>query len=166
MKVLAIDPGNKTSGWVYMHERQFRCGKSEEDNTTMHSVIEGYRDVDVIAIEWIQSYGMTVGKEVFHTCRWVGRFQQVADAIQRRTQLVYRRDVKLHLCHSARAKDGNVRQAILDLYPATGGGSRPQIGTKKQRGPLYGVSGHMWPAVALALTVQESKQVSEVECVL
>ncbi len=155
MKVLAIDPGNKTSGWVYMSGQRFLCGESERDNTTMHSVIEGYRDVEVIAIEWIQSYGMTVGKEVFHTCRWVGRFQQVADAIHRPTQLVYRRDVKLHLCQSARAKDGNVRQAILDLYPATGGGSRPQIGTKKQPGPLHGVSGHMWPAVRLALTVQE-----------
>jgi hypothetical protein len=166
MRVLAIDPGNKTSGWVLMDGRTFLSGESEQDNTELHRVIESYRDVDLVACEWIQSYGMTVGKEVFHTCRWSGRFQQVAESIGLKWALVYRRDVKLYLCQDSRAKDTNVRQAILDLYPATGGGSRPQIGTKKQRGPLYGVSGHMWPAVGLALTVQESNRLSEVECVL
>ena len=117
---------------------------------------------DRVVCEWIQSYGMTVGKEVFHTCRWVGRFEQAVDG-WRPFRLVYRRAVKLHLCNDTRAKDKNIRQAILDLYPATGGGKTPQIGTKESPGPLYGISSHMWAAVGLALTVQEVEAVEAVQ---
>jgi hypothetical protein len=57
--------------------------------------------------------------------------------------LVFRRDVKLHLCDSPRAKDGNVRQALLDRLG-------PQ-GTKKAPGPTYGVKSHEWAALAVAV---------------
>lgn len=162
MKVLAIDPGNKTSGWVLMDGDRFVEGVSACPNKDLLQWLSGYRKLqlepELVVCEWIQSYGMAVGKEVFHTCRWCGQFQY---ASLWKFQLVYRKDVKLHMCGQTRAKDANVRQAILDLYPATGGGARPQIGTKKQPGPLHGVSGHMWPALGLALTVQQS-QVEEV----
>ena len=65
--------------------------------------------------------------------------------------------VCMHLCKNNRAKDGNVRQAILDRYPATGGGKNPQVGTKKAPGPLYGVSGHAWQALAVAITAIETR---------
>ena len=54
---------------------------------------------------------------------WIGRFADrwetgprlVSDIPARRpAMLVYRRDVKLHLCGQARAKDANVRQALID----------------------------------------------------
>lgn len=105
----------------------------------------------LLAIEMVASYGMAVGKEVFETVRWIGRFQQAyhdPDAVH----LVYRKDVKMHLCGTTKAKDPNVRQAIIDLFPATGGGKTPQIGTKSQPGPLYGVSSHAWPALGVAIT--------------
>ena len=91
----------------------------------------------------VASYGMAVGKEVFETVRWVGRFQQAwrdPDAVR----LVYRKDVKLHLCGSPRAKDTNIRQALIDLL-----GPR---GTKKNPGPTYGVSSHAWAALGVAVT--------------
>jgi hypothetical protein len=67
-------------------------------------------------------------------------------------RLTYRRDVKVLLCNSSKAKDSNVRQALLDLFPRSGGGATPQIGTKSQPGPLYGVSTHAWPALGVAVT--------------
>jgi hypothetical protein len=86
---------------------------------------------------------MPVGREVFETCVWIGRFQQVwrdPEAVK----LVYRRDVKLHLCGNSRAKDANIRQALIDkLGP---------VGTKAAPGPLYGVRSHAWAAVAVAVT--------------
>ena len=72
-------------------------------------------------------------------------------------QQVYRKDVKMHLCGSMRAKDTNIRQAIIDRYPASGGGKCPQIGTKKEPGPLYGVSKDIWSALAVAITYSETK---------
>ena len=111
-------------------------------------------------------YGMAVGRTVFDTCRWVGRFQ---DRFESKSDilshLVYRKaqnkedgieGVCMHICKNNRAKDSNVRQAIIDRYPATGGGKTPQIGTKAQPGPLYGVSADVWAALAVAITFAET----------
>ena len=76
---------------------------------------------DFLALEMIASYGMAVGKEVFETCVWIGRFQQKW-RWPAEVRFVYRQDVKLHLCGSPRAKDANIRQALLDMFPSTGGG--------------------------------------------
>jgi hypothetical protein len=103
----------------------------------------------------IASYGMAVGREVFETCVWIGRFTQAWHA-PAAVELVYRQDVKLHLCGNPRARDANIRQALLDLFPRAGGGKTPQIGTKAKPGPLYGVSSHAWPALAVAITALET----------
>ncbi len=99
---------------------------------------------DTVAIEMVACYGMSVGKEVFETCLWVGRFLECVDeyTYEKRVRLVYRLDVKMHLCKSARAKDGNVMQALLDKHGPKG--------TKKAPGPLFGISKHLWAALAVA----------------
>jgi hypothetical protein len=58
----------------------------------------------------------------------------------------------MFLCNSMRAKDANIRRRVLDIFPATGGGKTPQIGTKGHPGPLYGVTSHAISALALGLT--------------
>jgi hypothetical protein len=93
-----------------------------------------------VAIEWIESYGMAVGQEVFRTVFQIGRMQQQLGPVR----LIPRRDVKLTLCGSARAKDTNIRQALIDAIG--------EVGTKKNPGPLYGVSGHYWAALGVAYT--------------
>jgi hypothetical protein len=146
--ILAIDPGTTSSGWALLDDGHLQCSGVVSNAEMLLMVAESTSD---IAIEMIASYGMAVGREVFETCIWIGRFIQAArnpDAVR----LVYRRDVKLHLCGSPKAKDANIRQALLDMFPRTGGGKTPQIGTKSQPGPLYGVSSHAWAALAVAVT--------------
>jgi hypothetical protein len=151
MMILAIDPGTTESGWVLFDcERVHSSGV--EPNPLMLKRIQHWTAAR-LAIEMIASYGMPVGREVFETCVWIGRFVQAWHDPEAVT-LVYRKDVKLHLCGSPRAKDPNVRQALIDLFPGTGGGKTPQIGTKGQPGPLYGVSSHAWPALGVAITAQ------------
>lgn len=149
--VLAIDPGPVESGWCAMRgDEVIKCGVWS-NASVLHHLQGGW--ADTLAIEMIASYGMAVGREVFETCVWIGRFTQAwhdPDTVQ----LVYRKQVTMHLCGTTKANDSNVRRAILDLFPRTGGGSTPQIGTKKKPGPLYGVTSHAWPAIGVALTVQ------------
>lgn len=148
--VLALDPGPAQSGWVeFDGERVLDCGVMP--NAQLLALLPHDQRADLLAIEMIASYGMPVGREVFETCLWIGRFQQ-AWTQPDEVRLVYRKDVKMLLCGSSRAKDPNVRQALIDLFPATGGGATPQIGTKAKRGPLYGVSTHAWPALGVAVT--------------
>jgi hypothetical protein len=83
---------------------------------------------------------------------WIGRFVQVFGS--EKSHPVFRKDVKMHLCGTTKAKDGNIRQAIIDMYDGSGGGKIKQIGTKAQPGPLYGVSTHIWPAIGVGMTFQ------------
>lgn len=157
MRVLAIDPGNTHSGYViYESESKRICVADKvENNYLRHRIDTHYRVItDHLAIEMIASYGMAVGASVFDTCVWVGRYIEVYKLDHTR---IYRKDVKMHLCGQPRAKDANIRQALIDRFPATGGGKVPQIGTKHKPGPLYGMSGDMWAALAVAITYAETK---------
>lgn len=137
---IAVDPGNERSALVWFDTDTGRpYGSAIVRN---EEVVELVRDERIVC-EMIASYGMPVGREVFETCVWIGRFVQVS----RCYAMLYRKDVKLHLCGSARAKDANVRQALLDLY-----GGKAAVGTKKKPGPLYGFRKDLWAALGVAVT--------------
>lgn len=146
--ILAIDPGTTQSGFVFLEDHSV-ASSGVLPNPEILELLAAY--TGLVAIEMFQSFGMSVGREVFETIRWVGRYQQASQDPEA-VRLIYRRDVKMYLCNSAEAKDSNVRQALLDRFPATGGGKTPQIGTKAQPGPLYGVTSHAWSALAVAVT--------------
>lgn len=163
MTILAIDPGTTESGWVLL-DRGRVLGSGVQENGAMLDTLRKFTPERGarLAVEMIASYGMPVGREVFETCVWIGRFQQTWHTPSA-VKFVYRREVKLFLCGSPNAKDPNVRQALLDLYPRTGGGATPQIGTKGQPGPLYGISTHAWAALGVAITVQGNHVLPNIE---
>lgn len=140
MSILAIDPGTTESAFVVWDGKVTDSGfVSNEVMRHFFNARLSFMQADVIAIEMIASYGMAVGKETFETCLWIGRFMELA---KREPRLVYRKDVKMHLCQSMRAKDANIRQALIDKLGV--------VGTKKAPGPLFGISGHLWAALAVA----------------
>ena len=105
-----------------------------------------------LVIEGIQSYGAPVGKETFETCLWIGRFaQRWIDVHNQPFHLIYRPAIKAIVCGTTQSTDADVRASLLRLFPATGGGATPQVGTKAQPGPLYAISGHLWSALAVAV---------------
>lgn len=144
--VLGIDPGPEEHGVVLWDPAASRVRRAMNMRT-----IELQRYIldacepgrDVIACEWIQSFGMKVGVSVFQTALSVGMIHAVAPGMR----FVYRIQIKMHLCQSARAKDPNVRQALIDRFG--------ECGTKKQPGPLYGISKHLWSALAVAVYAAE-----------
>jgi hypothetical protein len=147
--ILAIDPGNTQSAYLIYDE-----GRPTEWATVPNGALLAWlRDepvADLLAIEMVASYGMPVGREVFETCVWIGRF---VERWNREFRLVYRADVKLHLTHSRRSKDPNVRQALIDKF---GPGKELAIGLKKSPGPLYGIAGDCWSALGVAVTAAET----------
>lgn len=151
MKVLAIDPGTTESAYVLWDSKSQVFSSSFEPNEHLAQTVglPGFNgDIDIAAIENVASYGMAVGKEVFQTCVWIGRFQQKLLDAGSKVELIYRQPVKLHHCHSSKAKDGNVRQALIDKYGSPG--------TKKNPGVTYGLKSHTWQAFALATYVAET----------
>lgn len=149
MSLLAIDPGPTQSGWcLYDGRAVLRSGVAEN-----MALLAALSDLATghLAIEMIASYGMAVGCEVFETCVWIGRYLQAWHAPDQ-VQLVYRKDVKLHLCGTTKAKDANVRAALIDRF----GGRDKAIGKKAAPGPLFGVASHAWAALAVAVTAREA----------
>lgn len=150
--ILAIDPGTDQSGWVKLLRDgtvvKFGITDNEELIATLDRTTHPFaREVDLLAIEMIASFGMPVGAETFETCVWIGRFiERNHGDCNRSYAKVYRKDVKLHLCQSPRAKDAMIRQALIDRY---GPGKDKAIGTKKSPGPLYGIKSHAWAALAV-----------------
>lgn len=150
MTILALDPGTTHSGLVVFNAPDRVSAATVVENREVFDWLQTF-PVQPVAIEMIASYGMAVGKEVFETCVWIGRFVQAAGPD--RVRLVYRKDVKMHLCGTPRAKDPNVRQALIDRW----GGKAEAIGNVKKPGPLYAVKSHAWAALAVAVTAAETK---------
>ena len=141
----------------------------------------------LLAIEMIAHYGMAVGETVFRTCVWIRRFQQAWD---NDFMEVMRMEEKMFLCKNPKAKDSNIRQALIDIF---GPGKERAITGKacpvcKKKGwtgrehtectqckgsgwlyppgPLKQITGDLWAALAVALTaVDRLKKNPEEACV-
>ena len=150
--IFAIDPGNTKSGYaVVEHDGEKILGvveKGKTENSKIFELLEKYDESVPVAIEMVASYGMPVGMEVFDTCVWIGRFAQAAKG--HRIELIYRKEEKLCLCGSLKAKDGNITQALVDRFAP--GQPNKGKGTKKEPGFFYGFSKDMWAAMAVAVT--------------
>lgn len=140
-RILAIDPGPEYSAFIVWDGKEISVKSIEENNSALVALKDYYLPNAQCVIEMVASYGMSVGKEVFETCVWIGRFMQAWGG---GVTLLYRRDVKMHLCHSMKAKDSNIRQALIDRFGPPG--------TKKAPGLTYGLKADMWQAFALAVT--------------
>ena len=153
MKIFAIDPGPEVSGWVLFDSEAgsvIECGSSTPTLDVLGMLRSnltpgGNPITGTVACEMIASYGMAVGESVFDTCVWIGRMKEACENSPTRPKFrrIKRQPVKLHLCHSPRAKDANVAQALKDKLG--------EAGTKKNPGPLFGVSKHAWAALAVAV---------------
>ena len=141
--LLAIDPGPSASAYVVWDGVRI-LGKGKYSNQEFLGQVEHCRGManSHCAIEMIASYGMAVGAEVFETCVWIGRFMERFGPD--RCDRIPRIQIKNHLCHSSRAKDANIRQALIDRFGP--------VGSKNAPGPLFGVAGDVWSALAVAVT--------------
>lgn len=142
--VLAFDPGSFQSAWLRFEDARPQ-GFGITANEVLAKALRSGRLPDVVVIEKIESYGMAVGAEVFDTVWWAGRFAEAASRVP--VVMLPRRAVKLALCGDSRAKDANIRRALIDRF-----GGSTAVGRKAAPGPLYGISRDVWSALAIAVT--------------
>ena len=157
--ILAIDPGNEESGIVVIRESDLKpiySAKISNEELLENLIMDRYERLDDIesiehvAIEMIASYGMAVGKTVFETCVWIGRFIQAFYGVELPIKYIYRKEEKLNLCQSMKAKDSNIVQALIDRFaPNTANKGK---GTKKEPGWFYGFKKDIWQAYAVGVT--------------
>jgi hypothetical protein len=201
MNVLAVDPGSSESAWVLMKDGVPVKWAKEPNSVVLQRTGRQTLSLngrmvrlfaDVLAIEYVRLRGMPVMQQVLDTMFWTGRFVEAWDGPWTPTD---RLDVKMTLCGDSRAKDGNIRVAVIDHYGGESaiGGVRCQrckgkgwrgrertpcadchdevevfehewpgtdghtwvtkgSGWRVPPGPLHGMAGDCWQALAVGLT--------------
>ncbi len=143
MNILGIDPGSTLSAYVmYRADTREILERGILANDLLIDMLSVICDVGDIAvyIEMVASYGMPVGKDVFETCVIIGKIVRELEREGIPVRYIYRKDVKMTLCGSMKAKDANIRQACIDIL-----GKEACRGIKKD----------MWSALAICLTAEQ-----------
>lgn len=158
-RILAVDPGNTYSAYCLMKSDYTPLDKGKVLNADLLDYIaEHGSGVDMLVTEMIASYGMPVGAEVFETCVMIGRIEQLADMLHIPHTRVFRQEEKLYICHDSRAKDANIRHALIERFAQHD--KQRGTGTKKHPDYFYGFTKDMWSAFAVG-TVYLDKQREE-----
>jgi hypothetical protein len=164
VKILAIDPGREVSHWVvYDHDekRVVAVGPNHSNDDLLAALRypgidpDEWNGVTHIVIETIEPRGERLGHDVVNTILWVGRFQEAS-----RGELLGRSKVWKFLCGKDR-DDAAVRRVLIDklgppkIFTEIAG---PKGGVKRVSapGPTFGVSGHCWQSLGLAVTFAET----------
>ena len=145
--ILGIDPGPFESAYCLWDGRAILAKGILASNEVNFLPMQ---NGTVVACEHLQCFGMAVGKEVFETAYFIGELRGVCRALGITFLPIYRSEIKMFFCNSMRAKDANIRQALIDRL----GGP----GTKKKPGPTYGVKGDIWSALAIAVFTCDIKR--------
>lgn len=161
--ILAIDPGPIESAYVILDENlkpvEFGKENNHEFIQRIHDMrVRGWGEITDIVIEMVACYGMPVGKDVFETCIWIGRIAQEIYLSEKMPSLkyIYRKDEKLNLCGDSRAKDANIRQALINRFAKHD--FKNGKGTKQNPDWFYGFKDDIWQAYAVGVTYYDLKE--------
>lgn len=154
--ILAIDPGNIESAYCLINDKDYspiEFGKVNNDDLLtliIPRLLKSYENTYALVVEMIASYGMPVGASVFDTCVWIGRFYEATIRSVATIEYIYRKEEKINLCNSMKAKDSNIRQALIDRFG--------DVGTKKNKGFFYGFKKDIWSAFAVGCTYLDKQK--------
>lgn len=159
--IVAIDPGNEYSAYVLIGPDLRPLAGIKAANELMYChMVQAIHDAAIaahgrarfeFAIEMIASYGMPVGVEVFDTCRWIGRLEERLK--NKPVTMIYRKDEKMAICHSMKANDATIKQALIDRFAP--GEKNYGKGTKAKPGWFYGFKADIWAAYAVGITYHD-----------
>lgn len=141
-KVLAIDPGCTISAYIEWDGKTI-YNKAIDPNEDVLKFVKT-SDANILLIEQITCYGMTVGQSIFDTVFWSGRFAQAWEETGKDTILIPRPEIKEHHCGTTYSNDSGVRSALILKY-----------------GKLKGIKSHLWSALAVATFYTENLEVEQ-----
>ncbi len=150
MIVCGIDPGPTDSAFVLWDgDKILEYGNTSNGDLLLRLEFPTRFNAlpDRCAIEQIRGFGILASDGLFDTCHYTGRFLQAFG--EDKTTMIPRKEVSRHICGSSGiSHDKFIREALITRF----GGKDIAIGKKKNVGPLYGIAGHTWAALAVAIT--------------
>lgn len=148
MELLAIDTGTTETGYCVVDRKTYRPLRfGKVPNGELLGIIQSFEG-QYAAIEGFACYGMPIGQSTIESITWNGRYIQTLENSNIRWHYIYRREVKMNICGSMKAKDANIRQALIDRFG--------EVGTKNNKGFFYGFKADVWSAFAIAVTALDT----------
>lgn len=158
--ILAIDPGNVQSAYVLIGDdrKPAEYGKVANDDMLLYvrCLFAREEKPEAVVIEMVASYGMAVGASVFQTCVMIGRLTEAALVSGFPVEYIYRMEEKMAICHDSKAKDANIRQALIDRFAQHD--KKNGKGTKKNPDWFYGFAKDEWAAYAVGTTWLDKRE--------
>ena len=163
-QIVAFDPGNEFTAYCLIDtadRKPIEFGKVTNDQALryLYSLNGGWKRPKAVIIEMVASYGMAVGKSVFDTCVMIGRLMQAAITMEIPVEYIYRIEEKTMICHDSKAKDANIRQALIDRFAQHD--FKNGKGTKKNPDWFYGFAADTWAAYAVGTTWLDKRGMEE-----
>ena len=180
---LSVDPGTALSGVIIMDAVTYDVVYAADvppasvDSFFVYAnpiVVSGcvydISGIYSLSVEDIVCMGFNAGKSLFDTAKMIGDIRtgwRIGNDGE--LSIIPRPDVKTHMCGSSSKRsdtgrlkaitDTDVKRAVMVKYAPTGGGKTPEVGTKKEPGPLFCMKGlkHAWQALALGVTFLETR---------
>ena len=154
--ILAIDVGTTETGYCLMDKDTYKPIKfGKIGNEELLKIVKEEK-YDELVYEEFQSYGMPIGVSTITSITWNGRYIQSALDRGEKVNFIYRKDEKMNLCHSMKAKDSNIRQALIDRFAKFD--FKNGKGNKKQQDWFYGFSKDIWAAFAVGCTYLDKQK--------
>lgn len=149
MTVLGIDTGDKESAYVLFNGNVLKCGKLP--NAQVEDLIFNGWDV-VVAVEAPTLFGKRVYPQIMETAIQAGRFLGLGAARVKTVRRFSRQETSLHCAGARSCDDKQMKHCLIERFG--------DVGTKKNPGPLYGLSGaDMFDALAVAVTAYDKEGV-------
>lgn len=142
--VFGIDPGTVQSAYVVWDgQAKEILEKATLPNDEFMDRFHRYPYLHPVGLEMVQNYGTPMGNDLIETIVFTG--QIIWECKLKGAQLVKLRrpKIKVAICNDSKAKDGWIRQALIDRIGP--------VGTKLNPGPTYGVVAHEWQCLAAAV---------------
>jgi len=151
MKLLAIDSGNIQSAYIIFDTFENRVVKKNLLQNEEFLLKLKDLQFDEVAIEKIVSLGMPIGNTTIDTIFFNGRLHEFfLNNFFLKPNWYTRMDIRMHLCLTTRAKDGNVRAALINRFG--------EPSTKKLSHNIYNeledkiyFGTHFWSCLAVAM---------------
>lgn len=105
-------------------------------------------------IEDIENFGMPAGRSLFDTEKYIGWLSRlIYEQYKEEPHYIFRHEEKMVICHSTKANDATIRQALVDRFAH--GQPNYGKGTKKSPGFFHGFKADCWMAFAQAVTYHD-----------
>lgn len=149
--ILAIDPGNKESGYCIIDHNYHPVDFGKIDNKSLETMLlwsEKLPEIDKAVIERISNYGSAVGDSVHDTNIAIGRFQRCLEQVNIPWEMVKRKTYIAEMIGDAKVNDVGVRLYLWDRFAP--GEPNYGKGTKDNKGWFHGFKADVWSAYAIA----------------